>query len=92
MFFIFPFDTCQHKVWMLIQPGLLSRDPIAHHNSSMFKLLVTFVLVVLAISNVSAAEIRFNEALLNQTDCSLNTCSFEWNDKKSWIGGIVPGK
>jgi len=58
----------------------------------MFKLLFALLLVTLAISNVSASEIRFNEALLNQTDCSLDACSFEWNNKNSWIGGIIPGR
>lgn len=59
----------------------------------MFKVLFTALVVVLAIaSSTTAAEIRFNEALLNQTDCSLDTCTFEWNDKKSWIGGVIPGR
>jgi hypothetical protein len=59
---------------------------------SMFKLLFTLLVIILAINNVSAAEIRFNEALLNQTDCSLDACAFEWNSKSSWIGGVIPGR
>jgi hypothetical protein len=58
----------------------------------MCKLLFSLLFVILAISTASAAEIRFNEALFNQTDCSSNSCSFEWNDKNSWIGGRIPGR
>lgn len=63
-----------------------------HNTISMCKLLFSLLFVILAISTASAAEIRFNEALFNQTDCSSNSCSFEWNDKNSWIGGRIPGK